>query len=378
MGRRILLLFGGASTEHEISQRSARTIAEGLLEAGAELAVVGIGRRGDFIPFHLGLEEITAGDWERRARAQLEAEGLELNYALSQGFSVRDLLFALAGGPVDLVFPAVHGINCEDGALQGLLTLSGLPYVGSHVLASAACMDKVVTKRLVPADIPQLPYLLLERQAIQADIYAEIRYVEEELAYPCFVKPANGGSSVGAQKAGNEEELKLALEQAVQFDHQILVEEFCPARELEVAVLGNETPVAAQVGAIEVQEEGTFYDYSSKYESATAAVVRVPAEIEDYLAERLRDMALRIYKSLGCLGLARVDFFYNEERDAIYFNEINNLPGFTSISVYPRAFAAAGISVPELVTRLCDLALEAHSRLQRREWGKEAADGQGQ
>ena len=364
--KNVLVLFGGSSTEHEISQRSAANIVLGLREAGLLPHIIGITREGVWLPFILDDEYILADDWETRLRAALgEHKALNVLNPL-EGISVRAFLEALAAAPIDVIFPAVHGINCEDGILQGLLELSGIPYVGSGVLASALSMDKIMSKKMVSlSGVPQARYVETTRERILNDAESELDYIEAELAYPCFVKPANGGSSVGTAKACDAEELKLALEQAAKFDWRILVEEFIPARELEVAVLGNLTPFAASVGEVAVQAEGEYYDYENKYFNEGAAEVKVPADLEEEDAYRLRALAIQVYKALGCRGLARVDFFKHKENGQFYFNEINNLPGFTAISLYPQAFAYEGIALPELLLRLCHLALEEKKRKER-------------
>lgn len=362
----ILVIFGGVSTEHEISQRSALNIVKGLRAAGLTPHVVGVTRAGAWLPFALEDEKITDPDWETQVREDLlnKKDFVVLNPQL--GISVKGFLESVAGSNIDVVFPAVHGINCEDGVLQGLLELSGLPYVGSGVMASAISMNKIMSKKLLSlSNIPQARYVECHRDHINDDIAYEIKYIERELGYPCFVKPANGGSSIGIAKASNVDELRTALENAAKFDFYVLVEEYVPARELEVAVLGNLIPFAAEVGEVAVQAEGAYYDYENKYLSDDGAVVKMPADLEENDARTLRALAIQVYKALNCRGLARVDFFKHKGNGQFYFNEINNLPGFTAISLFPQAFAHEGISLPELLLRLCHLAVEEHKNKAR-------------
>lgn len=367
-GKNVLLLFGGASTEHEISQRSARNILAGLRAAGYVPRIVGITKGGEWLPFRLEDEALLAEDWEERARAALAGEaGLARGLDLRGGLSFRRLLETLAGGPVDLVFPAVHGVNCEDGVLQGLLELSGLPYVGSGVLAAAMSMDKIACKKRLELErIPVVPYLVCTREGLAADLAGEIGRVAAELGYPCFVKPANGGSSIGTGKAEDAAELGAALKAAAAYDRRVLVEAYIPARELEVAVMGNEAAVAAEVGEVAVQAEGEYYDFENKYMNEEHARVSMPAPLAPEDSEALRALALRVYRTLDCRGLARVDFFKHKASGALYFNEINNLPGFTAISLFPQAFAHGGLELPELLRRLCALALEEFADKSRR------------
>ncbi len=364
--KNVLVLFGGSSTEHEISQRSAANIVLGLRQAGLVPHIVGITREGVWLPFVLEDRFIQAEDWEDRVRAALKGRKTSAVLNPIEGFSVRAYLEALAGSAIDVIFPAVHGINCEDGILQGLLELSEIPYVGSGVLSSAVSMDKIMSKKLLSlAGVPQARYVETTRERILTGIESELAYIEAERSYPCFIKPANGGSSVGTAKASDAEELKAALEQAARFDRRVLVEEFIPARELEVAVLGNLTPVAASVGEVAVRAEGEYYDYENKYLNDDAAEVKVPADLEEEDAGHLRNLGIQVYKALGCRGLARVDFFKHKESGEFYFNEINNLPGFTAISLYPQAFAYEGIALPELLLRLCHLAVEEKKNKER-------------
>ena len=257
---------------------------------------------------------------------------------------------------IDVVFPVLHGENGEDGSVQGLLQLAGLPYVGPGVAASATCMDKTLTKLVADrAGIRQAAWRLVTARELANNPEAVLDGVEKAFSYPVFIKPAGTGSSVGVSKAKNREALLAALTNASKYDSKILVEEFINGREVEVAVLGNAGPAASVCGEIDSGTE--FYDYDAKYISDCAQLY-IPARIPEEVSERVRDNAIRIYEAMGCRGLSRVDFFVTYEGQEIVFNEINTLPGFTSISMYPKLFEASGIPYPELLDNLIELALE--------------------
>ncbi|HYF10228.1 MAG TPA: D-alanine--D-alanine ligase family protein, partial [Candidatus Paceibacterota bacterium] len=255
-----------------------------------------------------------------------------------------------------VVFPILHGPMGEDGTVQGLLTLAGVPFVGSGVLGSAVGMDKDAMKRLLrDAGLPIAKFVTL-RASEKRPAYAA---VARKLGKILFVKPANMGSSVGVSKVRNAKEFAAALDKAFEYDSKILIEEFIPAREVECAVLGNEEPIASVVGEIIPTHE--FYSYEAKYLDENGAALEVPAKIPQALSRKIQKMAVEVFKVLSCEGLGRVDFFLTE-KGRIYVNEINTIPGFTSISMYPRLFSASGISYPDLIDRLIQLALERHAR----------------
>jgi D-alanine-D-alanine ligase len=258
---------------------------------------------------------------------------------------------------IDVVFPVLHGENGEDGAMQGLLQMAGIPYVGPHVAASAVAMDKTLTKLVVDqAGIRQAAWMLERSADVDGRLDWVMDQAEKKFAYPVFVKPAGTGSSVGVSKAADREALKIALVKAAAYDTKVLVEEFISGREVEVAVMGNESPVASICGEIDSGAE--FYDYDAKYVTDTS-VAYIPARISEDVSEQVRDAAVRIYSAIGCQGLSRVDFFVTYEGDEVVFNEINTLPGFTSISMFPKLFAASGIPYGQLIDELLQLALEA-------------------
>ena len=256
---------------------------------------------------------------------------------------------------IDVVFPVLHGENGEDGTIQGLLQLAGIPYVGPHVAASAVAMDKTLTKLVADrAGIPQADWLLVRREEMGSRMESILDQIEKKFAYPMFVKPAGTGSSVGVSKAADRQALEQGLRAAAAFDQKVLVEEFIRGKEIEVAVMGNDNPVASVCGEIDSGAE--FYDYDAKYVTDTS-VAYIPARISEAEAERVRELAVRVYQAIGCQGLSRVDFFVTEAGRAV-FNEINTIPGFTSISMYPKLFAASGIPYSQLLDALIDLAME--------------------
>ncbi|NLZ70363.1 MAG: D-alanine--D-alanine ligase [Clostridiaceae bacterium] len=382
----VLVLFGGVSVEHEVSCVSARNIVDYLLSEGVEVDIVGIARSGDWIPFCLDPELMISPNWEDLARAALPdtADSAAVGFAdiLSGGsvFHPREVLRRLCGGRLpQVVFPAVHGINCEDGTLQGFLEMCGLPYVGSPVTASALCMDKVKTKRILSsAGLPVCPFVPINRREWRQNPEGCAKSLLEGMELPLFIKPSNGGSSVGTQIVRCREELADAVETALQYDVEVLAEPYLTKREIEVAVLGNDYAERLSAGEVVMSESVDYYDYRTKYQdtekpqSCLAIPPDLPAEMQE-LASRL---AAEAYRLLGCRGLARVDFFIltdavarNHEwsRHGLVINEINTLPGFTPISLYPRAIQYSGLSYGQLVLRLCELALESFESNRRLE-----------
>ena len=348
----VCVLFGGMSPEHEVSLRSAESVLNNLDKTKYNIFPVGITKTGDWILY--GGEDysrLPEGTWQscpsnRRATiSPVRGQGL---LSFEGDCVVRER--------IDVVFPVLHGENGEDGSVQGLLQLAGIPYVGPHVAASAACMDKTLTKLVCDrAGIRQADWELVTDQDLRGDHEKLLARLEQRFTYPVFVKPAGTGSSVGVAKAKNREALEAALTAAAKFDHKILVEEFINGHEVEVAVLGNDSPAASICGEIDSGTE--FYDYDAKYISDCARLY-IPARIDDQVAEKVRETAIRAYQALGCRGLSRVDFFVTYEGNQVVFNEINTLPGFTSISMYPKLFAASGIPYSQLLDQLLELAQE--------------------
>lgn len=361
MARTIMVLFGGRSPEYPVSLRSAYNIIQGLRTAGFAVVPVGITQSGEWLR-HEGSDQAIVDDkWQASAQ---DNRGVNL----APVFSPRSFIKSIAGCEPDCIFPAVHGVNCEDGSLQGLLTLSEFPYVGSRVLASAACMDKVHARKIFrDAGIPQCPFTAATRSEIETEPQRIVQRVIQAVGFPCFLKPSNGGSSIGTCLVNSPETLGPALRTVSRYDQVVLIEAFIKAREIEVSVIGNEQPEIGHIGEIKTNDSVDYYDYEAKYLSDDGAQVIVPAQLGELEIEMIRDYAIRAYTSMGCAGLARVDFFIEQKTQSILLNEVNTLPGFTPISIYPKAFNSAGVPLPELVTRLCDLAIEAHEMSRRAE-----------
>ena len=349
----VCVLFGGISPEHAVSLRSAEAVLNNLDSSKYNILPVGITKEGDWILFGgKDYSMLPDGSWQshpanrRAAISPVRGQGL---LSFEGDCVVRQ--------QVDVVFPVLHGENGEDGAMQGLLQMAGIPYVGPHISASAVAMDKTLTKLVVDTtDVPQARWHLVRTEDTENRMDRVLDQVEERFSYPVFVKPAGTGSSVGVSKAGDREALREGLLTAGVYDRKILVEEFIHGREIEVAVMGNSSPVASICG--EIDSGADFYDYDSKYVTDTSTAY-IPARISEEVAEMVRDAAVKVYGAIGCQGLSRVDFFVTYEDARIVFNEINTIPGFTSISMYPKLFDASGIPYSQLIDRLLELAMEA-------------------
>lgn len=349
----VCVLFGGMSPEHEVSLRSAEFVLNCLNHEKFNVFPVGITKNGDWVLFGgTDYSLLPSGEWinypgnRRAAISPVRGQGL---LSFEGDCVVREW--------IDVVFPVLHGENGEDGTIQGLLQLAGIPYVGPHVAASAVAMDKTLTKLVADQiGVRQAAWMLVRNSDVDMRLDWVMDQVEKGFQYPVFVKPAGTGSSVGVSKAKNREKLKEALLTAGVHDSKILVEEFIHGREVEVAVMGNESPVASICG--EIDSGADFYDYNAKYVTDTS-VAYIPARISEDVAETVRDAAVKIYSAIGCQGLSRVDFFVTFDDDEVVFNEINAIPGFTSISMFPKLFAASGIASEQLVEELLQLALEA-------------------
>ena len=349
----VLVLFGGMSPEHEVSLRSAESVLNHMSAEKYNILPVGITKEGAWILYggH-DYSQLPSGLWTEHPAnrpatiSPIRGQGL---LCFEGDCVVRQ--------SVDVVFPVLHGENGEDGAMQGLLQLAGIPYVGPHVSASAVAMDKTLTKLVADnAGITQAKWQLVRNSDLNNRIEQIVDQLETRFSYPMFVKPAGTGSSVGVSKAGDRATLMDALLSAGVYDDKILVEEFIHGKEIEVAVMGNDSPVASICGEIDSGTE--FYDYEAKYITDTS-VAYIPARIPEDVAEQVRDQAVRIYSAIGCQGLSRVDFFVTYEDNRVVFNEINTIPGFTSISMYPKLFEASGIPYEQLIDELLQLAMEA-------------------
>jgi len=358
---RVALLFGGTSTEHEVSISSATTILQALDPARYAPVLVGLDHDGSWAVLEdpsVPPEGLFECPDAIRCFPTLRG-GLEfLRFAPADEGSPRSTEGNVVSGPLDVVFPIIHGRGGEDGSLQGAFELAGVPYVGAGVLATALCMDKTLTKRaLRDAGLPVLPSHEASRHEVLADPASLVARVEHDFEYPVFVKPTNTGSSVGVARAGDRSALEAAIAQAAQYDRWVLVEPAADAREVECAVLGGHAPEGSLLG--EIGHRGEFYDYEAKYVSDSTELV-IPAPLPEALSDRVRSLAVEAFMALKCWGFARVDFFIDRRSERVYLNELNTLPGFTEGSMYPRLWEASGIALPELVDRLIELALERH------------------
>ena len=351
---RLVVLFGGQSAEHEVSCVSAYHVLRAVDPDRYAVEAIGITRDGQWVRADEAADALTAG-----ARA-LPSGAQQLEAA---GPATDPLPAVLPRSDEDLpvvVLPILHGTRGEDGTVQGMLELAGVPFVGSGVLGSALCMDKLKAKDVLAAhDVPQVPWLGLRDTELDG---ASDAVQQAGLTYPVFVKPANLGSSVGITRAADAAELATACETAAEYDEWIVVEQGVTAREIEVAVLGNAEPKASVPG--EIVPTHDFYDYEDKYLDGAAEAV-IPADLPEEVAEEIRRLAVDAFTILRCEGLARVDFFYEEASGQVLLNEVNTIPGFTPISMYPKLWAASGLDYPALIDELVRLALERHDRRTR-------------
>lgn len=358
--RRVGVIFGGQSGEHEVSLKSARAVMNALDRTKYDVIPIGITRAGHWL---------TGGDPLYQLETEIDPKFLGREPQV--GVVVETALVASEGHlpaasnlvALDVLLPVLHGPFGEDGTIQGVFELANVPYVGCGVLAAAVGMDKALMKAaFAAAGLPQVPWQLVNRKEWQHapdHIYARL---EGALPYPMFVKPANLGSSVGISKANNRAELAAGLAEAAAYDRRIVVEQGINAQEVEVAVLGNDEPQASVPG--EVIPVNDFYDYADKYLEGRTQF-RIPADVDAATSEQLRAMAITAFKAIDGAGLGRVDFFIERETGAITINEINTFPGFTAMSQYPKLWEASGVPYPELLDRLIELALERHSERQR-------------
>ncbi len=352
---KLLILFGGLSNEHEVSRVSASSIVRNADKEKYELVTVGITKDGRWLLYeNADPEKMASGEWEQDAAVPA---------MLVPDRSVHGIVVLRDGKAetirIDCCFPVLHGFGGEDGTVQGLLTLAGIPFVGPGVAASADSMDKSLTKVIVDrAGVRQAAYYVALRPDFMHDADTVMREAMDTLkSFPVFIKPCSSGSSVGVHKAADMDSLREGLEEAFQWDDKVLVEEFIAGREVEVAVLGNRATRASIAGEIAPTQE--FYTYDAKYNDDSSALY-IPARIPDEAMETVRKNALRVFAALGCRGLSRVDFFCTFDTNEIIYNEINTIPGFTSISMYPKLFAHEGIAYPALIDALVELALEEH------------------
>lgn len=367
---RVGVLFGGRSGEHEVSLMSARSVLEAIDRDRFEVVPIGITKDGRWLLSGDPLKTLTDGVARTGGQPIALMPGQEQKQIVPVGEQALASTAAPAAGAglVDVVFPVLHGTMGEDGTIQGLLEIAGVPYVGAGVLGSAVGMDKDMMKTVFRAHgLPQARHLTVLRHRWEAAKQAGtegamLQELEEAFGYPCFVKPANLGSSVGISKAKDRDSLRAALDEAARYDRKIIVEEFIDGRELEVSVLGNDEPIASVVGEIEPSNE--FYDYNAKYIDGTSGLI-IPADLPEETAAEVRRLAVAAYTALDLSGMSRVDFFLERGTGRVLLNEVNTLPGFTSISMYPKLWEASGLPYPDLITRLIELALERHEDRQR-------------
>ncbi|MGB7727296.1 MAG: D-alanine--D-alanine ligase family protein [Candidatus Acidiferrum sp.] len=363
---RVGVFFGGRSGEHEVSLVSAASVIRGLDPDKYEAVPIGITKDGHWL-IGEGAAKMLPEVLKTGRRVMLTADPTEAALMpLDRGAGAQRL---------DVIFPVLHGTYGEDGTIQGMLDLAGLPYVGAGVLGSAIGMDKDVAKRLCQAAaIPVVPWVTVHRWEWEKDPAAVKSQIEEEFPYPVFVKPATLGSSVGMTKVHNVGELGTAMDLACEFGMKILVEKAVSAREIEVSVLGNHEPKASVPGEIVPHRE--FYDYTAKYlEDGTQLLI--PAQLKPAQVQKIQSLAVQAFRALELSGMARVDFFLEKKGNKLYLNEVNTIPGFTSISMYPKLWEASGISFRQLIDKLIDLAFELHSERARTKYAIDLPEGSG-
>ncbi|RXT14825.1 D-alanine--D-alanine ligase [Ammoniphilus sp. CFH 90114] len=338
---KIGIIYGGKSSEHEVSLSTAKAIMNAIDRA-----------QFNIIPYYIQLN----GTWVKGQEPEGEIESVE-QLRLSGTPEQQPNVLRLKE-EIDIAFPVIHGPYGEDGTLQGLLEMADVPYVGTGVLGSSLGMDKVAMKNVFgEIGIPQCKYLSFLRAQLEQGMFEVVSQIEESLGYPCFVKPANMGSSVGISKAKNRESLLEALQLAARFDRKIIVEEFVSGRELEIGVLGNDELKTSVIG--EIVSVNEFYDYEAKYKN-TGTKLHIPAHIPDYVKTQIEEMGKKAFHGVDATGLSRIDFFWDEKNDKVLINEINTMPGFTPFSMYPMLFQAAGISYGELIHTLVQLGFERY------------------
>ena len=364
---RVGLVFGGRSGEHEVSLASANSVMAHLDSEKYEIVPLGITKEGSWL---LGTEpqQLIAAEREAAA-AEVTASEQTTAVTLTGDPGVRRLISVQSGsdlgsqGALDVILPVLHGTYGEDGSLQGLLDMANIPYVGCGVLGAALGMDKEKMKMIFHSiGLPIVDYLVFRRSEWERSPETVMNALEQSLKYPLFVKPVNLGSSVGINKAHNRQELEHAINVAAEYDRKIVVEQGINCREFECAVLGNDEPLASVVGEIVPCNE--FYDYRAKYIDGKSQAI-IPADIPQAIAEEIRRQSLKAFVALDLSGLARVDFFLEKETGKVYINEVNTMPGFTEISMYPMLWEASGLPYAQLLDRLIELAIERHEDRQR-------------
>ena len=362
---KILVLYGGRSGEHEISLRSAASVINSLDVERFDVVPVAIDKDGRWLLNDISIISNSSDSlpiWKNAPRVILPPNPND-----SEEGSLVRLETLEIGSKIDVVFPVMHGPLCEDGTIQGLLELANVPYVGSGVLASAVAMDKDVTKRLLrDAGLPVVPFIAIKKETWTRDRKELTARIINNFEFPIFIKPANLGSSVGVNKAKNPDELESCIDDAFSYDTKVLVERFVPAREIELAVLENpiagDKPLVSVPGEIIPTSSHSFYSYEAKYLDENGAELMIPAQLTPEQTEQAQTLAQDVFTTLDCEGMGRVDLFMDKETGKFYVNEINTIPGFTSISMYPKLWEYSGINYSELLSRLIDLAIFRHQR----------------
>ena len=354
---RLGLIFGGRSGEHEVSLMSARSVLKAINKDKYDITLIGITKEGKWVAGADPMRALTAGDMADMSEAVLLGEPGKRELLTLQAAGANSKAIQLSAiTELDVIFPLLHGPYGEDGTVQGLLELADLPYVGAGVLGSAVAMDKAVCKDVLRANgIPVVDWITVGRGEIERDAEGVARRAEAKFPFPIFTKPANLGSSVGVVKAHQHAELVRALRESARYDRRVLVEQGIHAREIEVSVLGNDEPLASVPGEIVPGQE--FYTYEDKYIDDRSQLI-IPAPIPPETADQAREYALRAFKAIDAAGLARADFLLDKDSGKLYLGEINTIPGFTQISMYPKLWEASGLSYSELIDRLVNLALE--------------------
>ncbi len=347
---KLAILFGGQSGEHEVSLMSATSVINNIDREKYSLYLIGITKSGKWMLYDGHPDNIEDGSWEK--------DGKPLIFPADPTYGG----FFLLSDPhkvykVDVIFPVMHGPHAEDGTIQGLFELANIPYVGCDVVASSTGMDKAISKSIFQChNLPQAKYSVVLKRDYIRDREATLLDIEASFEYPVFIKPANLGSSVGISKCYDREQLARGLDEASKYDRKIIVEEFIDGYEIECAILGNNHPKASVLGKIIPCND--FYDYEAKYFGDGKSELIIPAPLTEEKSEEIRRIAIEAFKSLDCSGLARVDFFVHRKTGDVYLNELNTMPGFTKISMYPKLWEASGIPYSELMDELIDLALD--------------------
>ncbi len=357
---RVGVIFGGRSAEHEVSLVSASSIIGALDKKKYEIIPIGITPEGEWISSRDALKLLKEKkQFHNEGKVALLPEPTKNNF-----ITITPKRSILSQKHLDVIFPVLHGTYGEDGTIQGLFELANIPYVGAGVLGSSVGMDKVITKQLCEqAGISVTPYIWFVTQEYAKYTKKILTAIEIKLGYPCFIKPANLGSSVGISKAHNRKQLVESIKLASKYDRKILVEKSIEhAREIEVSVLGNDDPIASVPG--EIISSNEFYDYYAKYIDGKSNSI-IPADLAKKVVKKIKDVAIQGFNAIECAGMARVDFLLTRRANKIYFNEINTIPGFTSISMYPKLWEATGIPYKKLLDRLIELAIERHINKQR-------------